>query len=111
MKWTMFVKKDAQGNIEDVRSGCEMYARYSVGPDWVEVAPFEFEGAIEYLGYLKGRSAINIKFQGCWPSVLHMGMSAFDDLMKSNNHRHHGRTFAGKFGFKKQGSLIGLVPL
>jgi hypothetical protein len=65
--------------------------------------PFEFGAELKYVGFSRGRSALNIKWLDLATNKIYQsGMSLLDDHLK----RGGGCTITGKFGFKKQGTAI-----
>lgn len=70
-----------------------------------EQEPYEFEAELTYVGFERGRSALNIVWQDtCTGIQYRSGMALLDD--KLGNCSVEGNTIHGKFGFKKAGTSV-----
>lgn len=68
-----------------------------------ETEPYEFEATLEYNGFSRGRSALNIKWTDVKEGISYTsGMYMLDDVLK----RTQSSRITGRFGFKKQGTSV-----
>lgn len=69
------------------------------------VEPWEFEDTLIYIGYTRGRSALNIQWKSLkTKKTYESGMSLLDEALKEGKVNKH--SISGKFGFKKQGTSV-----
>lgn len=96
MSKTFIVPLDKDGNQHSWMYNPEEYGKES----------WEFEDTLEYIGFSRGRSALNIQ----WKSKIHgltyeSGMSLLDEALKEGK-IDSGKYIHGKFTFKKQGTAV-----
>lgn len=92
----------AKFKVPHDKNGNQVTYNYGWG-DWTETDPYEFSGTLEYDGFSRGRSALNIIWKDVDTGKTYMsGMALLDaHLMNCGGH-----TITGKFGFKKQGTSV-----
>lgn len=65
--------------------------------------PYEFEGTLEYNGFSRGRSALNIEWRDVKTGKTYQsGMALLDEHLKFDGTNR----ISGTFGFKKQGTAV-----
>lgn len=97
MSKSFLVPVDSQGNQKTWASGTNKSDN--------RVDPWEFEDTLMYIGYTRGRSALNIQWKGLkTKKTYESGMSLLDEALLDGKINKH--SISGKFGFKKQGTSV-----
>jgi len=95
MSKTFIVPLDKDGNQHSWMYNPEEYGK----------EPWEFEDTLEYIGFSRGRSALNIQWKGLnTKKTYESGMSLLNDALLEG--LINGKTITGKFTFKKQGTAV-----
>lgn len=78
---------------------CVMY------PSGSEVDPWEFKANLTYIGYMRGRSALNIKWKDTKTKRTYVSsMNLLDEALLEGHVNFD--TIIGTFGFYKQGTSV-----